>query len=90
MFFIYEVLGLIFIILSPIIFLIRITLGKEDPKRFLEKFCIYSKKFKNEKTIWLHGSSVGEILSVIPIINALEKNKKIKKILLTSSTTVLH
>jgi len=87
MFFIYEVLGLIFIILSPIIFLIRITLGKEDPKRFLEKFCIYSKKFKNEKTIWLHGSSVGEILSVIPIINALEKNKKIKKILLTSSTT---
>ena len=87
MFFIYEVLGLIFIILSPIIFLIRIILGKEDPKRFLEKFCIYSKNFKNEKTIWLHGSSVGEILSVIPIINVLEKNKKIKKIILTSSTT---
>ena len=86
MFFIYEALGLIIIIFSPIIFLIRIILGKEDPKRFLEKFCIYSKNFKNEKTIWLHGSSVGEILSVIPIINALEKNKKIKKILLTSST----
>ena len=87
MFFIYDVLGLIFIILSPIIFLIRIISGKEDPKRVLEKFCIYFKKFKNEKTIWLHGSSVGEILSVIPVINALEKNKKIKKILLTSSTT---
>ena len=87
MFFIYEVLGLIFIIFSPIIFLIRIFLGKEDPKRFLEKFCIYSKKFKIKKTIWLHGSSVGEILSVIPIINALEKNKNIKKIILSSSTT---
>jgi len=87
MFFIYEVLGLIFIIFSPIIFLIRIILGKEDPKRFLEKFCIYSKRFKIRKTIWLHGSSVGEILSVIPIINVLEKNKKIKKIILTSSTT---
>jgi len=87
MFFIYEVLGLIFIIFSPIIFLIRIFLGKEDPKRFLEKFCIYSKRFKIKKTIWLHGSSVGEILSVIPIINALEKNKNIKKIILSSSTT---
>ena len=87
MFFIYEVLGLIFIIFSPIIFLIRIILGKENPKRFLEKFCIYSKKFNIKKTIWLHGSSVGEILSVFPIIHELEKNKKIKKILLTSSTT---
>ena len=87
MFFIYEVLGLILIIFSPIIFFIRIIVGKEDPKRFLEKYCIYSKKFKIRKTIWLHGSSVGEILSVIPIINVLEKNKKIKKIILTSSTT---
>jgi len=87
MFFVYEVLGLIFIIFSPIIFLIRIIMGKENPKRFLEKFCIYSKKLNFNETIWLHGSSVGEILSVIPIIHELEKNKKIKKILLSSSTT---
>ncbi len=87
MFFIYEVLGLIFILFSPLIFLIRIILGKENPQRFLEKFCIYSKNPNFKKTIWLHGSSVGEILSVIPIIQELEKNKKINKILLSSSTT---
>ena len=87
MFFIYEVLGLIFILFSPLIFLIRIILGKENPQRFLEKFCIYSKNPNFKKTIWLHGSSVGEILSVIPIIKELEKNKKINKILLSSSTT---
>ena len=87
MFSIYEALGLIFVIFSPIIFLIRIIMGKENPKRFLEKFCIYSKKKIYEKTIWFHGSSVGEILSVIPLIYELEKNKKIKKILLSSSTT---
>ena len=87
MFFVYEVLVLIFIIFSPIIFLIRIMMGKENPKRFLEKFCIYSKKLNFNETIWLHGSSVGEILSIIPIIYELEKNKKIKKILLSSSTT---
>ena len=87
MFFIYEFLGLIFILISPLIFLIRIILGKENPKRFLEKFCIYSKKPNFNKTIWFHGASVGEILSVIPIIKELEKNKKINKILLSSTTT---
>ena len=87
MFFIYEVLGLIFILFSPLIFLIRIILGKENPQRFLEKFCIYSKNPNFKKTIWLHGASVGEILSVIPLIQELEKNKKINKILLSSSTT---
>ena len=73
MFFIYEVLGLIFILFSPLIFLIRIILGKENPQRFLEKFCIYSKNPNFKKTIWLHGASVGEILSVIPIIQRTRK-----------------
>ena len=87
MFYIYEFIFLIFIIFSPIIFLIRIISGKEDLKRFLEKFCLYSKYKNTNKTVWLHGASIGEITSVIPIVEALEKNKKIKKILLTSSTT---
>ena len=47
---------------------------------------MYSKSYKIKKTVWFHGASIGEITSVIPIIETLEKNKKIKKILLTSST----
>jgi len=86
MFYIYELIFLIIIIFSPIIFLIRIISGKEDPKRFLEKICLYSKNHKIKKTVWLHGASIGEITSVIPVVKILEKNKKIKKILLTSST----
>ncbi len=87
MFYIYEFIFLIFIIFSPIIFLIRIISGKEDPKRFLEKFCLYSNNQNTNKTIWFHGASIGEIVSIIPLVKVLEKNKKINKILLTSSTT---
>ena len=87
MFYIYEFILLIFIIFSPIFFLIRIVSGKEDPKRFLEKLCLYSKSKNINKTIWFHGASIGEITSIIPIVKSLEKNKKIDKILLTSSTT---
>jgi 3-deoxy-D-manno-octulosonic-acid transferase len=59
---------------------------KEDAKRFREKFCVFSKKRGKGKLIWFHGSSVGEILSIVPIIQKLENNKSINRILVTSST----
>ena len=87
MFIVYDLLNLILLIFSPLILIIRFFLGKEDKKRFKEKFCLFSNRNNSKETIWIHGASVGEILSIIPIIKELEKDKKIKKILLTSSTT---
>ena len=86
MYFFYRIILFFLLIISPIIIFIRILNGKEDPKRFKEKFCFFSKRSKEGKTIWLHGASVGELQSIIPIIKKFEKNKNIKQILVTSTT----
>ena len=86
MFFFYQIILTLALPLSPFIILFRILKNKEDKKRFTEKFSISSKKRKNGKLIWFHGASVGEILSIIPIIKNYEKKKSINQILITSST----
>ena len=86
MFIVYQLITSFIILFSPIIILIRIFKKKEDKIRFKEKFCFFSKKRNQGKLIWFHGSSVGEIMSVLPIINEYEKNNSIKTILITSST----
>ena len=83
---IYSFLVYVIIILSPLIIIYRIFNKKENPKRFLEKFSINKKDRGKGKLIWFHCSSVGEFLSVIPLIFELEKVKNIKKILVTTST----
>jgi len=86
MLFLYHIIILIIITLSPLIIFYRILKNKEDKKRYIEKFSIPSKKRARGKLIWFHGASVGEILSVIPLIKNYEKKKSVSQILVTSST----
>ena len=86
MFFLYQIIILILLILSPLIISFRILKKKEDPQRFKEKFCLPSRTRVSGNLVWFHGSSVGELLSIIPLVYELEKNKSIHQILITSST----
>ena len=65
---------------------LRIIKNKEHKTRYKEKFGLPSKRRANSKLIWFHGASVGEILSIIPLIQYYEKDKSINQILVTSST----
>jgi len=85
-FFIYQFLLSLILLFSPVIIIYRIFKNKEDKFRVKEKFCFFTKKKSNGKLIWFHGSSVGEIMSVIPIIRKYDNDKSVNKILITSST----
>ena len=86
MLFIYQFIISLLLLTSPIILLIRILKKKENIKSLKEKFSFNFKRRVNGKLIWFHGASVGEVLSIIPIIKHYEKDKSIKQILVTSST----
>lgn len=86
MYFFYNIITCLIIITSPFLIIFRILKNKEDPKRVLEKICIYSKKSINNQ-IWIHAASVGELMSVIPVLRNFEKDKKINSIILTTTTT---
>ena len=86
MYLIYNIISIIFLITSPLIVIYRILKGKEDKKRFFERYAISSEKKIKGKLVWFHCSSVGELLSIIPLIEKLELNSKINQILITTTT----
>jgi len=71
---------------APIILKIRIYKKKEDKNRYTEKLSIIKTKKPRGKLIWFHAASVGELMSILPLLEKIEKIKEIKSILLTTNT----
>ena len=82
----YRLLTNVVCFFAPIILKIRLYRKKEDKIRYKEKLCIIKKSRPLGRLIWFHASSVGELLSIIPLLEKFEKNKIIKTILITTST----
>jgi len=79
---------IIFPILIILIYL-RTFFNKEDKIRFKEK--IFSSSFRvlkdnNKKLIWFHAASIGEYLSIMPLIDELNNKHKNLNFLITTTT----
>lgn len=64
----------------------RLFKGKENLARFKERLGIASIKRPEGRIIWIHATSIGETVSVLPLIEALSKSFA-GHILLTTTTT---
>lgn len=82
----YRTLHLIFLPLIILWLGWRLLRGKEDQKRFTERLGFPSVIRPKGKLLWLHCASVGESLSIQPLIAQLRKAKPRLNILVTTGT----
>ena len=86
MYFWYKLLTYLFYPFAPIYLYFRKLRKKEDLSRYKEKLSTIEVSRKEGFLIWFHVASVGEAMSILPLIESCMEEKKINKILLTSIT----
>lgn len=74
------------LLLFKLIIVVRKLYGKEHPKRFSERLGEYSIERPPGRVIWFNAVSVGETLSLLPIVNELLSKDSKTNILITTTT----
>lgn len=84
--FLYKILIYLF---SPLILIylgIRYLKKKEDHERFAERFGKAKRTRPVGRLIWMHGASVGECLSMMPLIKKILREDATAHVMVTSGT----
>lgn len=85
--YLYWLFSLIYQAFANMLLKRRLQKGKELPNRYREKLGIYDINRPQQKLVWVHVASIGEMNSVIPVIKKVtEGNSKIS--FLVTSVTV--
>ena len=89
MLFFYKILTIILYPFVVLLIYLRSFFNKEDQLRYKEK--IFSSSFKvlknnHKKLIWFHVASIGELLSILPLIEKINSLNKNMEFLITSVT----
>lgn len=72
--------------LAPRLLDARVKQGKEDPVRVDERLGVAGVARPDGDLVWLHGISVGETLSLLPVVERLQKTRPDLTLLVTSGT----
>ena len=86
MYYWYRLFTYLFYPFAPIYLYIRKIRKKEDSIRYKEKLAKINIERGEGFLIWFHVASVGEAMSILPLVDACIKEPKINKILITSIT----
>ena len=85
----YYLYKLVTYLIRPFIFLYilrRLSKGKEDKSRILERYGVSDIGRKDGRVIWFHAASIGESLSILPLLKKLNSDKSIDQIIVTTGT----